>query len=64
VERFIDGAKARGLTVVAEGIETVALWHRLRGLGADQAQGFFIAHALPAAAVPMWLTSWRELPDF
>jgi EAL domain-containing protein (putative c-di-GMP-specific phosphodiesterase class I) len=64
VERLIGGAKVRGLTVVAEGIESVALWHRLRGLGADQAQGFLVAHPLPAAAVPMWLKSWRELPDF
>jgi len=64
VERFIGAAKARGLVVVAEGIETVALWHRLRGLGADQAQGFLVAHPLPAAAVPMWLKSWRELPAF
>jgi EAL domain-containing protein (putative c-di-GMP-specific phosphodiesterase class I) len=64
VERIIGSAKARGLTVVAEGVEDVALWRRLRALGADQAQGFLVAHPLPAAAVPMWLKSWQELPDF
>jgi EAL domain-containing protein (putative c-di-GMP-specific phosphodiesterase class I) len=64
VERIIVGARARGMTVVAEGVETVAAWHRLRALGVDQAQGYLVGHALPAAAVPVWLRSWRELPDF
>lgn len=63
-ERIIASAKPRGLTVVAEGVEDVALWHWLRGLGVDQAQGFLVAHPLPAAAVPLWLKSWRALPDF
>jgi len=64
VERFVGGAKARGLIVVAEGIESVALWHRLRGLGVELAQGFLVAHPLSAAAVPMWLRSWQDAPDF
>ena len=64
LERIIDAAKARGLSVVAEGIESVPLWHRVRALGADYAQGFLVAYPLPAAAVPMWLKSWRELPEF
>jgi EAL domain-containing protein (putative c-di-GMP-specific phosphodiesterase class I) len=64
VQRIIAEAKARGLTVVAEGIEDVAVWHRLREFGADQAQGFLVAHPLPAAAVPTWLESWRDLPAF
>jgi EAL domain-containing protein (putative c-di-GMP-specific phosphodiesterase class I) len=64
VERIIGHAKARGMTVVAEGVETAALWHRARALGIDHAQGFLVAHSLSAAAVPVWLRSWRELPDF
>jgi EAL domain-containing protein (putative c-di-GMP-specific phosphodiesterase class I) len=64
VERIIRIARLRDLTVVAEGVETVALWHQLTALGVDQAQGFLIAHALPAVAVPVWLRSWQELPDF
>jgi EAL domain-containing protein (putative c-di-GMP-specific phosphodiesterase class I) len=64
VERIIRIARLRDLTVVAEGVETVALWHQLTALGVDQAQGFLIAHALPAAAIPVWLNSWRDLPDF
>jgi EAL domain-containing protein (putative c-di-GMP-specific phosphodiesterase class I) len=64
VERVIRIARRRDLTVVAEGVETAALWHQLAALGADQAQGFLISHALPAAAVPPWLKSWQELPHF
>jgi EAL domain-containing protein (putative c-di-GMP-specific phosphodiesterase class I) len=64
VERIIRIARLRELTVVAEGIESVAQWHQLRALGVEQAQGFLVAHALSAAAVPTWLKSWGELPAF
>jgi EAL domain-containing protein (putative c-di-GMP-specific phosphodiesterase class I) len=64
VEHTIASAKARGLTVVAEGVEDIAVWHRLRALGVDQVQGFLVAHPLPPAAVPVWLKSWQDLPDF
>jgi EAL domain-containing protein (putative c-di-GMP-specific phosphodiesterase class I) len=64
VERVIRIARLRALTVVAEGVETAELWHQLTELGADQAQGFLISHALPAAVVPAWLKSWQELPAF
>ena len=64
MERIIRIARLRDLTVVAEGVETVALWRQVKALGVDQAQGFLVAHALPAAAVPVWLQSWQELPDF
>jgi EAL domain-containing protein (putative c-di-GMP-specific phosphodiesterase class I) len=64
VERIIRIARLRELTVVAEGVETVALWHQLTALGVDQAQGFLVAHAMPAAALPVWLQTWQALPDF
>ena len=63
-ERTIEIAKRRGLTVVAEGVEDVAIWHLVRRLGVDQAQGFLVAHPLPAAAVPAWVTSWQAQPAF
>lgn len=64
VQRTIETAKQRGLTVVAEGVEDVEMWHLVRRLGVDQAQGFLVAHPLPAAAVPVWLKSWQEQPAF
>jgi EAL domain-containing protein (putative c-di-GMP-specific phosphodiesterase class I) len=63
-QQMIETAKRRGLTVVAEGIEDVAIWHLARRLGVDQAQGFLVAHPMPAAAVPVWLRSWLEQPAF
>ncbi len=51
-------AKAHGLTVVAEGVETDAIWDLMRDLGADEVQGFLAARPLPVAAVPVWWDSW------
>jgi len=57
--RVIEQARTRGLTVVAEGVETREMWDRLRTLDVQEAQGYFIARPLPAAAVPVWLEAWR-----
>jgi EAL domain-containing protein (putative c-di-GMP-specific phosphodiesterase class I) len=54
-----EKALARGLTVVAEGVETQEMWDQLRALGVHEAQGYFIARPLPAAAVSVWLEAWR-----
>jgi EAL domain-containing protein (putative c-di-GMP-specific phosphodiesterase class I) len=60
VRRMIRAAKARGLRVVAEGVEDLATWKRMRALGADEAQGFLVSRPLPPAALPIWFESWRE----
>jgi EAL domain-containing protein (putative c-di-GMP-specific phosphodiesterase class I) len=57
--RVIEQARARGLNVVAEGVETREMWDRVRDLGVQEAQGYLIARPLPAAAVPVWLEAWR-----
>ena len=44
-----------GLRVVAEGVEDGPTLEALRGLGCDIAQGFGIAHPMPAEALPRWL---------
>lgn len=61
----IAQGKAHGLTVVAEGVETAAIWDRMRQLGADQVQGFLAARPLPVAAIPVWWDSWtgKKLPS-
>jgi EAL domain-containing protein (putative c-di-GMP-specific phosphodiesterase class I) len=51
-------AKAHALTVVAEGVETDAIWEQMRELGADEVQGFLAARPLPVAAVPIWWDAW------
>jgi EAL domain-containing protein (putative c-di-GMP-specific phosphodiesterase class I) len=62
VRRFvvdtIGVAHARGLTVVAEGVESEAIWNQMREFGADEIQGFLAARPLPVAAVPIWRESW------
>jgi EAL domain-containing protein (putative c-di-GMP-specific phosphodiesterase class I) len=51
-------AKAAGLHVVAEGVEDLATWERMRALGVDHAQGFLVARPLAAAAVRGWFEAW------
>jgi EAL domain-containing protein (putative c-di-GMP-specific phosphodiesterase class I) len=62
--RVIEQARARGLTVVAEGVETRDMWDMLRALGVQEAQGYFIARPLPVAAVPVWLEAWHAATDY
>ncbi|MGY0505062.1 putative bifunctional diguanylate cyclase/phosphodiesterase [Luteimonas sp. e5] len=47
VVAIIAMARALGMRVVAEGVETAEQMHRLRELGCDQAQGFHISQPLP-----------------
>jgi EAL domain-containing protein (putative c-di-GMP-specific phosphodiesterase class I) len=58
--RSIDRAHARGMAVVAEGVETIELWRAMKALGVDAVQGFLVARPLPPAAVPIWLTAWND----
>ncbi len=55
VESTIDLARSLGLRVVAEGVETREVWERLRDLGCDLAQGYFLARPMPAADLTHWL---------
>jgi EAL domain-containing protein (putative c-di-GMP-specific phosphodiesterase class I) len=50
-----------GMRVVAEGIETEAQWSRLRELGCELGQGFYVAAPQPAEDV-QWLLD-AELAD-
>jgi EAL domain-containing protein (putative c-di-GMP-specific phosphodiesterase class I) len=62
VRRFVattvTQAKDRGMTVVAEGVETMAIWDRMHAIGVDEAQGFWVGRPLPLAAVPVWMDAW------
>jgi EAL domain-containing protein (putative c-di-GMP-specific phosphodiesterase class I) len=63
VARIIAAAKARGLTVVVEGVHDARTWNRVRRAGADLAQGYAIARPLPAAVLPAWIEAWRSRRD-
>jgi len=58
VTATIAAAVARGLTVIAEGVEDPETWGRMRAMGAHRAQGFLIARPLMAAEVPGWMAGW------
>ncbi|HTZ85752.1 MAG TPA: bifunctional diguanylate cyclase/phosphodiesterase, partial [Solirubrobacteraceae bacterium] len=62
VRSVIDLARNLELRVVAEGIETEGVLERLRELGCDVAQGFFIARPLPPAQLADWLSAQAARP--
>ena len=62
---IVDLARAVGLTVVAEGVETEQHAELLQGLGCDAAQGWLWSRAVPCeeAVATGALTRCYELPD-
>ena len=55
VRSTIDLAHNMGLVVVAEGVEDEATLERLRTLGCDMVQGFFLSRPLAADQVAAWM---------
>ena len=51
LETVISLGERLGITMVAEGVESVAQLEQLRALGCDAAQGFLFSPAVPAEAV-------------
>jgi EAL domain-containing protein (putative c-di-GMP-specific phosphodiesterase class I) len=49
VRSMIELAHTLGQRVVAEGVEDVDLWNRLRGWNCDFAQGYIVGRAVSAA---------------
>jgi EAL domain-containing protein (putative c-di-GMP-specific phosphodiesterase class I) len=50
--------KQLSMTVVAEGVEDRNDWEMVRSSGCDLAQGYFIAHPMPATDIPRWIEEW------
>lgn len=44
-----------GLKVVAEGVEDQLAWDKLKGLGCDSAQGYYMSRPLPSVDFMTWL---------
>ena len=55
VQSTIELAHNLGLRVVAEGVETKAIWDALRELGCDYAQGYFLRKPMPPDELCAWL---------
>jgi len=59
VKSIIDLAHGLGLTVTAEGIETLEQLLLLREQGCDVAQGYFVAQPLMPEEIHDWIKDWR-----
>jgi len=57
VSSLINLARACGMMVIAEGVETGAQAETLRKLGADTGQGYYFSRPLPADQVPALILS-------
>ena len=51
VKTIIDFGRSANMTVIAEGIETMAQMKTLLALGVQQAQGFWLSEVLPVADI-------------
>ena len=60
VRSTIDLAHNLGLSVVAEGVETPAVWRTLRSLDCDLAQGYLIGRPMPGDAFAQWAAQWND----
>lgn len=52
---IVSMAHALGMSVVAEGVETLAELRVLQALGCDEVQGFLISHPVPSNQIPALL---------
>jgi diguanylate cyclase (GGDEF)-like protein len=55
VRAVVAMARPLHCEVVAEGVESLEVWKRLRELGCDLAQGYYLSRPLPAAALELWV---------
>lgn len=57
LSRIVDMTRGLGFRICAEGIETGYAYERLRSLGVDEGQGYFIARPMPGEALGNWLAA-------
>jgi EAL domain-containing protein (putative c-di-GMP-specific phosphodiesterase class I)/pSer/pThr/pTyr-binding forkhead associated (FHA) protein len=59
VESTIGLARKLGLKICAEGVESEELFHELRNLQCDDAQGYFISKPIAASAIAPFFQQWE-----
>ena len=62
VRSTIDLARNLGLEVVAEGVESHAVWQSLQGFGCDLAQGYYLSRPVPADVLTRLLDQQPATP--
>jgi len=60
LEASIVMGKKLGMHVIVEGVESIEELEMAKQLGADEAQGFYIAKPMPASDITEWVKNWRE----
>jgi EAL domain-containing protein (putative c-di-GMP-specific phosphodiesterase class I) len=50
------------LEVVAEGVDSQAVWDRLAALGCDVAQGYLVSMPIPTEQFSSWESGWTHTP--
>jgi EAL domain-containing protein (putative c-di-GMP-specific phosphodiesterase class I) len=55
VRATVDLAHNLGLTVTAEGVETGTVYEKLREIGCDYYQGYYVGEPVDAAGIAEWL---------
>ena len=63
VKSIIDLGHNLGLKIIAEGVETAAIWNALSTKGCDFAQGYLMGKAMSASDFDLWLKNWRTKPN-
>ncbi|VAW50820.1 diguanylate cyclase/phosphodiesterase (GGDEF & EAL domains) with PAS/PAC sensor(s) [hydrothermal vent metagenome] len=57
----IQMAHGLGMDVIAEGIESEQIWNRLKQMGCDYGQGFWIAKPMPVSELLLWINNHHDL---
>jgi EAL domain-containing protein (putative c-di-GMP-specific phosphodiesterase class I) len=60
VRSIVDLGRNLDLKVVAEGVETKDGMDKLRSLGCELAQGFYIGRPMPGNEVEGWVERWKS----
>jgi EAL domain-containing protein (putative c-di-GMP-specific phosphodiesterase class I) len=63
VRATVDLAHSLGLTVTAEGVETGTVYEKLRDIGCDFYQGYYVGEPVDAAGMSEWLDKEKSAPN-
>ena len=59
-EAIINLSKAKGIRVIAEGVETIEQWEALRKMQCDEVQGYYFGRPEPAQSIEAYYFSERD----
>lgn len=64
IQSIIGLAESFQRQTIAEGVESIAQGVKLISLGCMFAQGYYIAHPMPADEIIGWIKTWRPPPEW